>query len=301
MPPPSPFGRFVWHELMTDDPDAAIAFYSKVVGWTITPWADDPSYRQWTAPGGKTVGGIMRLPPEGEQLGAPPHWLFYLSVADAEATALEAAARGGKVLTGPVEMTGVGKFSVLSDPQGAVFAILEAAGPARQDAPPAPGDFSWHELMSTDWPAAWDFYHGLFGWQKTDAMEMGPGNVYQMFGWKGKAAGGMYNQPPETPRPPHWLSHAMVPNADAAARRVRALGGQVLNGPMDVPGGDRIAVCLDPQGAAFAVHSTAQVVAARPVRTVKKKSRAGKATGRPAKKAARARKAGAARRKKRRT
>jgi predicted enzyme related to lactoylglutathione lyase len=278
---PSPYGRFVWHELMTHDPDAAIAFYTKVVGWTITPWADDPSYRQWTAPRGRTVGGVMRLPPEAEQLGAPPQWLFYLGVADADDTVGAALERRGKVVNGPVEMTGIGKFAVLNDPQGAVFAILQAPAQARRrQAPPTPGDFSWHELMTRDREAAWDFYHALFGWEKTGSMDMGNGRRYQMFGWNGISVGGMFTQTPDMPSPPNWVCYAMVPNADAAARRVQASGGQVLKGPMDVPGGDRIAICLDPHGAAFAVHSTAQVVRARPVP---------KPRGRPVKKAAPAR------------
>jgi predicted enzyme related to lactoylglutathione lyase len=178
-------------------------------------------------------------------------------------------------------MTGIGKFAVLSDPQGAVFAILQAERqPTRREAPPRPGEFSWHELMTTDREAAWDFYQALFGWEKTDSMDMGGGNRYQMFGWSGMSVGGMFNKAADMPFPPSWVSYAMVPNADAAARRVTAAGGQVLMGPMDVPGGDRIAVCLDPQGAAFAVHSTAQVVQATPAPSARKPR------GRPVKKAA---------------
>jgi predicted enzyme related to lactoylglutathione lyase len=263
MPRSSSPARFFWHELMTDDPDAAIAFYTKVVGWTVTPGDADPAYRQWTAPGGRSVGGVMRLPPEGEQLGAPAHWLFYLGVPDVDETARQATARGGKVLTGPVEMIGLGKFAVLSDPQGAVFAVLERAGPPRGDAPPGPGEFSWHELSTTDAGAAWSFYQSLFGWEQTGSMPMDGAGVYQMFGWKGMSVGGMFTKTPEMPIPPHWVCYATVRNADAAARRVRSLGGQVLKGPMDIPGGDRIAICLDPQGAVFAVYSTAQVVEAR--------------------------------------
>jgi predicted enzyme related to lactoylglutathione lyase len=65
----------------------------------------------------------------------------------------------------------------------------------------------------------------------------------------------MFTKPADMPMPPNWLYYIRVPNADEAVERVKALGGQVLNGPMDVPGGDRIAQCLDPQGAAFAVHA----------------------------------------------
>ena len=55
--------------------------------------------------------------------------------------------------------------------------------------------------------------------------------------------------------PPNWLQYIAVDSADRAAERVTANGGTIMNGPMDVPGGDRIAQCMDPQGAAFAVHS----------------------------------------------
>jgi predicted enzyme related to lactoylglutathione lyase len=65
----------------------------------------------------------------------------------------------------------------------------------------------------------------------------------------------MFNKSAEMPGPPAWLHYVRVESADAAAERVKAHGGSVVNGPMDVPGGDRIAKCADPQGAMFAVHS----------------------------------------------
>ena len=79
--------------------------------------------------------------------------------------------------------------------------------------------------------------------------------VYQMYGFGGVPMGGIYRKPKEMAAPPNWVSYALVPNADAATEQAKKLGAQVLNGPMEVPGGDRIAVCLDPQGVAFAVHS----------------------------------------------
>jgi predicted enzyme related to lactoylglutathione lyase len=79
--------------------------------------------------------------------------------------------------------------------------------------------------------------------------------IYLLFGVGGIESGGMFNKPAEMPGPPAWLHYVRVDNADAAAERVKANGGAVINGPMDVPGGDRIAQCIDPQGAMFAVHS----------------------------------------------
>ena len=84
---------------------------------------------------------------------------------------------------------------------------------------------------------------------------MGPMGIYLLFGRNGRELGGMYTIMPGTNMPPHWLQYVRVDSADAAAQRVTANGGTILNGPMEVPGGDRIAQCLDAQGAAFAVHS----------------------------------------------
>ena len=66
--------------------------------------------------------------------------------------------------------------------------------------------------------------------------------------------GGIFVKPPEMPAPPHWLFYIRVVDISATIDAVNAHGGKVLNGPMEVPGGDLVAQCMDPQGAAFAIH-----------------------------------------------
>ena len=83
---------------------------------------------------------------------------------------------------------------------------------------------------------------------------MGPMGIYQMFGREGVTLGGIFKRPPEMPAPPHWLLYVRVPDINKGADDVKASGGQVLHGPAEVPGGDWIAQCMDPQGAAFALH-----------------------------------------------
>jgi predicted enzyme related to lactoylglutathione lyase len=68
--------------------------------------------------------------------------------------------------------------------------------------------------------------------------------------------GGMFNRPPQMPAS-SWLSYIRVPEVRPASDEVQRLGGTVMNGPMEVPGGDWIAQCMDPQGAALAVHAKA--------------------------------------------
>ena len=259
MSPEIPRGRFVWYELMTGDPDAAQTFYTKLTGWKAQAWDGAPtSYTMWMN-GDTPVGGLMQLPDEVKQQGAPPHWIAYAATPDVDATTARATEAGGRLLYGPTDIPTVGRVATLADRQGAVFALHTAAGAAPgHDGPWQIGEFSWHELATTDPEAAVDFYTGLLGWVKTDAMDMGPAGLYQMFGRsKERSMGGIFKKPPEMPGPSAWLVYVRVDNVDERVDVVKTLGGQVLNGPMDVPGGDRVAQCLDPQGAAFAIHSTA--------------------------------------------
>lgn len=248
-------GRFAWHQLNTTDPESAAAFYSTVAGWTTQPYPTDPSYQMWVAPSGP-LGGTMSLPDEARRMGATAHWLPYLEVLDVDATVRQAGALGARVHVAPQDVPGSGRFAVLADPQGAIFAIYKADEQGKDSAPKR-GEFSWHELATSDWPAAWEFYHALFEWEETDAMDMGPEGIYQMFGRAGRTLGGLYTKPAGVPAPPHWLSYVLVASADHAAALITLLGGTVTRGPMEIPGGPRIAMARDPQGAMFAVHSLA--------------------------------------------
>src|SRR3989442_12198072 len=94
-PPTFPRGRFVWHELMTTDPDAAVGFYSKVVGWKVQARKDDSAYRLWMT-GSSPMGGLMRLPEQARRMGAPPHWMPYVAVPDVDATGRQAQGLGAR-------------------------------------------------------------------------------------------------------------------------------------------------------------------------------------------------------------
>jgi len=253
MSTPPLLGRFVWYDLMTTDPAAAVSFYTRVTGWGTTEWPGPMPYTMWTA-GETSIGGVMQLPPDA---GAPPHWLAYIGAPDTDAVARQAGALGGRTLVTPNDIPSVGRFAVLQDPQGAVFAVYTPAdaGMFPDTAPPI-GHFSWHELATTDAAAAASFYMTLFGWETMAEHDMGPMGVYRILGRQGRQLIGMFNRPADMPGGPGWLQYIRVVSADEAAARATAHGGQVLNGPMDVPGGGRIAQCLDPQGGMFAVHAT---------------------------------------------
>lgn len=299
MPKAFPRGRICWNELMTTDPKAAKAFYKGVVGWGTQAWEQDSSYLMWTT-GRTPIGGLMTLPDEAKQMGTPPTWLMYVAVPDVDASVRQAESLGARPHVEPQDIPNMGRFAVLADPQGATFGVFSATGEIPgHDGQPKPGEFSWHELAASDARAAWGLYEELFGWEKMDAMDMGELGTYQTFGRAGVMLGGMYDKPPEMPMPPHWLCYAFVPDADKTAKVVERLGGKILNGPMDIPGGGRIAQCLDPQGAAFAVHSneskekvkpkvkrSAKKAAEKAKKAVKKATKAAKKDAKKAAKAA---------------
>jgi predicted enzyme related to lactoylglutathione lyase len=244
-------GNFAWHELMTTDTQAAGSFYPKVTGWKTKPWEHDASYTLFMG-NNAPMGGLMNLPTESS--GSPPSWLVYIETPDIAGTIAHAQRLGGRVHKEAQDIPEIGRFAVLVDPQGAVFAVIQSQNPAPGTAArPGQGDFSWHELATRDHRAAIDFYSQLFGWRKGPAHDMGAMGIYQIFLVNGREAGGMFNAPPGMEV--HWLGYVNVSDADAAARAAAAAGGRIVNGPMEVPGGDRIAQILDPQGAAFAVHS----------------------------------------------
>ena len=251
-------GRFIWHELMTTDPDAAAGFYSKVVPWKTQP-SGMPSYRLWMT-GKRQAGGLTAQPDDARQAGAAPSWLVYIGSPDVDSTAAAAQRLGGKVLKSATDIPGIGRFAVLADPQGAAFAVFSPAAPPGASAAARAGEFSWHELATTDPQAAIGFYSELFAWTRGPAHDMGPAGSYQIIEHEGKQVGGMYALR-DASTPSRWLSYIRVASADRAAAAARAGGGRVAQGPMEVPGGSRVAQILDPQGGAFAVHELARAAA----------------------------------------
>jgi predicted enzyme related to lactoylglutathione lyase len=246
-------GHFVWYELMTTDMAAAKTFYAKVMGWRVhdasTP---DMAYALFSA-GEAFVTGIMDLAADARKLGEKPRWIGYVGANDVDATAERVRRLGGAVHSPPKDILDISRFSVVADPQIATFGLLKWLRPGQQSAGSGkPGHVSWHELFANDWEKAFAFYAELFSWRKVDA-DIGPMGTYQLFAAGEQTMGGMFTKP-ETVPVPFWLYYFSVRDIDAAAARVKAGGGQILEGPLEMPGGDFIARCVDPQGAMFALE-----------------------------------------------
>jgi len=247
-------GRFIWYELMTTDMVAAKAFYAKVMGWGVHDLSTSGmAYALFTA-GTAVVTGVTELPGDAQRMGATPRWQGYVGVDDVDAVAQRIRQLGGAVHTAPTDIPEMSRFAVVSDPQMATLAILKWLNPEQHQPPEPgkPGGVSWHELLAADREKAFAFYGELFGWQKADA-DAGPLGTYQVFSVAGQTIGGMFTKSPMVPVP-FWLYYFGVTDIDAAAERVTAGGGRIVEGPLEVPGGSWIVRCTDPQDAVFALE-----------------------------------------------
>lgn len=248
-------GRFVWYELITTDLVATEVFYTSVVGWGAQDASTaDLGYTLFTV-GKEPVSGLMRLPDEARKLGATPRWMGYVGVDDVNITADQFKHLGGAVFVPPTD-SNIGRISVCADPQAATLALVRELKPGRRPRTELgkPGHVGWHELFAADCDRAFDFYAGVFGWKKVDSQR-GSAERYQLFSAGGQTIGGMLTKPPTDPVP-YWLFYFNVDDIDAAVERVKAGGGRLFEGPLELPGDSWIARCADPQGAAFALQGT---------------------------------------------
>lgn len=247
--------NFVWYELMTTDAKAAEAFYRQVVPWK-TQDANQPGMDYTLLLSGEVpTAGLMALPKEACDAGARPGWVGYIGVDNVDTYVGRVSKAGGAVHMPPTDIPNIGRFAVVADPQGAAFCLFTPKDEMpRPEGAAATGTIGWHELMAVDGEKAFDFYAGLFGWTKGDAMDMGAMGRYQLFAAGGEPIGGMMNKMADMPMP-FWNYYIRVESVGAAMERLKTAGGTVINGPMEVPGGDWIVQGLDPQGAVFSLLS----------------------------------------------
>ena len=225
-------------------------FYGSVIGWSVEE--ANPGF-YWTfnaAKGG--VAGLMVSPPEAGPMG--PIWTGYVAVDDVDDYAHRFVAAGGSVRREPAEIPGIGRFSVVADPQGVVLILFKPNREGDVPSEEAPGYPAWRELVTTDGAKAFAFYEKMFGWEKDSDFDMGPMGVYRLFAYDGAQRGGMMDKPASIPDS-YWGFYFRVEAIGAAVERLKTGGGQVTNGPHQVPTGDWVVAATDPQGAHFSLMS----------------------------------------------
>lgn len=246
-----PPGTFSWVDLATTDAAAAKAFYAGMFGWEMDDRdAGGGGVYTLCHLDGDAVAGMYEMTGEMRATGAPPNWLSYVSVDDADAAVGRVKELGGEAVDDAFDVTDVGRMAVLRDPQGAVFAVWQPGTRIGAERVNDVGCLTINELRTTDVDAARAFYGDVFGWPN-ETVDTGPGGpLIVAFYNDGRLNANM--SATQADEPPHWRPYFTVESTETATERVRELGGTTLFGPLAIPGGG-IAIGRDPQGAVFAL------------------------------------------------
>lgn len=238
-------GKFVWFDLLSEDPAAAEKFYAGVFDWTF----EDSSTRGYRLirSGNATIGGVAETD-DRESDSSESLWLATLSVEDVDASVRRAEAGGGEVLVKPVDVRGRGRAAAVRDPAGAVLVLLRAeGGDPRDGAARPPGSFLWTDLWTEDAAGARSFYGSLVDYEAR-AGAVGAQHRFEILGRDGVARAGLVVVDLEGIES-NWLPYVRVTDVARTAERARSQGGIVLLERRD------LAVLLDPTGAAIGVQS----------------------------------------------
>jgi predicted enzyme related to lactoylglutathione lyase len=232
------------------DIEPAKAFYGGLFGWVprdAGPPEQTGGYGFFTKDGKLVAGYGPKTSP------GPPAWSVYVATADAEATAARVKAEGGTIVVAPTDVMAAGRMAVFTDPTGAFFSVWQAGEHRGAQLTGEAGAMSWIELNSRDVTRALQFYPAVFGWEAE--THEGP-MTYTEFHLGGEAVGGMLTMPEQVPAevPSHWLVYFGTTDVDGDVTRARDLGANPAVEGMDLPGGGRFAVLIDPQGAVFGLY-----------------------------------------------
>jgi len=247
------YGKFIWHDLITDDVDAAKAFYGPLLGWTFeaTTRPTGGPYTLIVSASGNLVGGMVEVADPG---GGTDYsrWLGYYAVPDVDAAAASVAEAGGEIVAHPRDIGDLARAAVVRDPDSAVVGFITSRiGYPIDSLALDAGEVAWNELVTADPGTAAAFYAGLSASSvREDAR---PAGTYHLLRNEGRDRAGVVPRPnPELQ--PLWLTYFAVDDPGAVAARVAGLGGAVLlDASPEVRGGD-IALVTDPTGAVLGLQ-----------------------------------------------
>lgn len=258
-------GKVVWHDLISDTPEASKRFYQELFGWEfeevgmslgIFNAIDYTLIRH----NGRLIGGMVNQAqlPAREDIS---QWITLISVADVDAASAAVQAAGGSVLTAAVDLAERGRLALVTDPEGAIFSLLQTnAQDPPDDIEADVGGFLWDELWAEDIDAAAIFYRRVVAYAEADRVERAdaamPGR-YRVLRSQGKPRAGILQMPVEELNP-IWVNYLRIADAaalDAIVARVEGLGGTILLDPQDREIGGRVALIAGPSGAGIALQT----------------------------------------------
>lgn len=259
-------GKFIWHDLISDSPEASRAFYSELLGWSFRRLKLANANYWIISLNGQALGGMVDQASLATRRDVS-QWVSQLSVENAQQSRNQIMDLGGSVLREPVSLGQRGTVAVYADPQGAIFAALQTPSGDPADSPglPAEGRFFWHELWTSDVPGAAQFYASV-NKLSIEQRDLGKGDAdqpagaavaYSVLRGKGRLRAGIRNLP-SADMPRLWMPYLRM-SSEVRLReilgRVEGLGGRILVPATARPAGGMVAIIAGPSGAPVALQS----------------------------------------------
>jgi len=234
-----------WVDMGAPDPQAALAFYSELLGWEGQDMGEEAGHYTIVSKNGKMVAAISPAQQPG-----PPWWSTYINVDDVDQVTKKAEAAGGEVVVAPMDVMTAGRMAVYRDTTGAFISAWQPQDHLGAQLVNEPGTFCWCELGTSDMEKSKRFYGDVFGWSWGGAPEYAEAQV------SGRSIAGVMPRPEAIPAevPDHWLVYFGATDVDGDAQKAQSLGATQVVEPTDIPNTGRFAVFLDPQGAVFALY-----------------------------------------------
>ena len=250
-------GKFIWHDLLTDDPAATKRFYGELFGWTFH--AIGPRFGAVASTNymlirheGRLIGGMIDESRLDSELDLS-QWVGLMSTGDIDAAVATLQRSGGTIYTPPTELADRGRIAVVADPQGALFALLQTHDGDPGDEPPRMNEFLWDEVWVEDVEVAETFYRELSGLD-AETVALGEESAYRYLVGNHVPRFGILPLPIED-LPPLWTPYLRVADPAAIVARVEELGGRVVIEPVERAPGVTVALIIDPSGAGFAIQT----------------------------------------------
>lgn len=247
------YGKFIWHDLITDDVDAARAFYGPLMGWTFedTQRPGGGPYTLIVSAAGQYVGGMVELadPANGDDYS---RWLGYYAVPGVDEAVEATLEAGGKIVVGARNLATVARVAAVRDPDGAVVGLASSGVGYPPDRPvTGDGEIIWNELLAANPAKLAAFYVALSSGGVDETVRND--NRYYLLEDAGQPRAGIMLRP-DPQLEPLWLTYFATGDASLAAGKAAALGGAILMKPRaDIRDGT-IALLKDPTGAVFGMQ-----------------------------------------------
>ncbi len=248
-------GEFCWYECVSRNKAAATSFYGRLIDATAEVCPQSPIPYTILSCEGRAALGLYEMDAKWPK-DATAQWMGYIAVENLDAACAKVPKLGGKVTVPPTDIS-IGRFSVITDPTGAVVSLFQGASGKTDGVNwSGPGLVGWNELMSTEPKRAVEFYTALLGWQAAEKTEFG--FPYWMFSCNSRVVAGLMAKCPDDKSPrSYWLQYVQTKDLNASMKRATTLGGTACCEAMEIPGIGRTAFFTDPNGACFALWEPA--------------------------------------------